>query len=107
MLSEADTGVERSAICVRQCHRIPPQQHKAQKRLLHSHPSFLLQIPTSWCLQRAHPDSPFNQCDTMTAPNTPANIAYGAVTVFSSVDEAQQTYDVLAKHKDVKELDTA
>lgn len=43
----------------------------------------------------------------MTAPNTPANIAYGAVTVFSSVDEAQQTYDVLAKHKDVKELDTA
>lgn len=43
----------------------------------------------------------------MSAAKTPAGVTYGAGMPFSSLDEAKKIYEVLGKHKDVKELDTA
>lgn len=38
---------------------------------------------------------------------SPAGVAYGAATPFSSLDEAKRIYDVLGKYQEVKEIDTA
>lgn len=43
----------------------------------------------------------------MSKPTSPAHISYGAATPFASIEEARRTYDVLARHEEVKELDTA